>query len=124
MGSAEEWTWAGGENPCEGSISDALQAVGNSRTEGRAPVPPWGHCLQNGHTLIKVFIFHKVAWPCPPGLTGMNTHLMPSCSTLKSFKLNTKGQPALGAGPKTTPLASERRTLKALPGHMSKNLQK
>lgn len=43
--------------------------------------------------------------------------------TLKSFKLNMKGQPAFGAGPKITLLASER-ALKASPAHMSENLQK
>lgn len=97
--------------------------MGNSRTGQRGELLS---LLWDNAWLIQVFIFHKVAWPCPPALTGMNSHLRPKlpASTLKSFKLNMKGQLAFGAGPKITLLALERGTLKASPAHMPENLQK
>lgn len=83
--------------------------MGNNGTEqgGRAPVPPMGRCLQKGPTLIKVLIFHKVAWSCLPQLTGRHErppHAKLPASKIKSFKLNTNGQPALWSHSQNNPI--------------------
>lgn len=75
-------------------VCDALQVTGNNGTEqgGRAPFLPRDTGL--GHPYC---IFHRVAWSCPPASAGRHersSHSELRASTVKSYKLNTKGQPA------------------------------
>lgn len=60
-------------------------------------------------------IFDKVAWSCPPGCAGRHkclSHTKLRASTVKGFKLNTKGRPAHWSRSQNNPIGiREKNTL-------------